>query len=287
MPLGLHSAFRSRMHAGVKPGDLVALPQNWFNASDLARPDLTREKDPVSGENRVVGYIVQLLPGNGGNMFLVAFAGSSQPVQQERTSAELEQFLVGPADHARLQALYFSLEDETNAAELSASASPRTDASHMQHPKPRASATLSALPQAAAEQPLIAPGPQPARSRLHKMSGAPPMAPTTLAATDLEAFKAQWHNKVKEFTMVGYGDGGEIRDPDGPIELHSSPWCSSAEVLTDYVVAAMTTYVFCALPLRATALWRVSSTALQVRRRPRRAAEPIHSDLAQKARCEI
>jgi hypothetical protein len=271
------------MHAGVKPGDLVALPPNWFDASDLGRPGLTREKDRVTGENRVVGYIVQLLPGNGGNTFLVAFTGSSEPVQQERTSVELEQFLVGPADHARLEALYFSVEGETNAAELS----PRRDASHGQHPKPRASAALSALPQDAAEQPLIAPGPQAARSRMHKTSGAPPMAPTTLAATDLEAFKVQWHNKVKEFTMLGYGDGGEIRDPDGPIELHSSPWCSSAEVVTDFVVAAMTTYVFCALPLRATALWRVSSTALQVRRRPRRAAEPIHSDLAQKARREI
>ena len=112
------------------------------------------------------------------------------------------------------------------------------------------------------------------------------MAPTTLAATDLEAFKVQWHNKVKEFTMLGYGDGGEIRDPDGPIEHHSSPWCSSAEVVTDFVVAAMTTYVFCALPLRATALWRVSSTALQVRRRARRAADSVQSGMAQKARCE-
>jgi hypothetical protein len=198
----------------MKPGQLVALPQNWFNASDLARPGLTREKDRVTGENRVVGYIVQLLPGNGGNKFLVAFDGSSEPVQQERTSVELEQFLVGPADHARVETLYFSLEDETNAAELSASASPRRDASHRQHPKPRASATLSALPQDAAEQPLKAPGPQPGRSRMHKTSGAPPMAPTTLAATDLEAFMAQWHNKVKELTMLGYGDGGEIRDPE-------------------------------------------------------------------------
>ena len=113
------------------------------------------------------------------------------------------------------------------------------------------------------------------------------MAPTTLAATDLEDFKARWHDKVKELTMLGYGDGGAIRDADGPIEHHSSPWCKSAEVVTDFVVAAMTTYALCALPLRATALLRVSSTALQVRRRARRAAEPIHSGLAQKARCEI
>ena len=290
IPLGLNSAFRNRLHAAVDVGKFVALPPNWFDASVLGRPDLTREKDRVTHENRVVGYIVQQVatPGDGADKFLVAFGGSpNAPVQQHRTALELEAFIVAPAEHARVSAKYFSLADEANSIDDSASASPRTEpeASPRRHPTPRASATESALPQDANVQHRTEPGPQPARCKSKKTSGAPPKQPRTLAPADLQVFTEEWHDKVKEFTMKGYG-GGEIKDTDGPIEHHSSPWCKSADVVLASVVAAMTTYAFCAPLSWATALLRLSSTTLQVRRRARRAADSVHSGMAQKARCE-
>ena len=290
IPLGLNSAFRNRLHAAVDVGKFVALPPNWFDASVLGRPDLTREKDRVTHENRVVGYIVQQVatPGDGADKFLVAFGGSpNAPVQQHRTALELEAFIVAPAEHARVSAKYFSLADEASSIDESANASPRTEpeASPRQHPTPRASATESALPQDANVQHRTEPGPQPTRCKSKKTSGAPPKQPRTLAPADLQVFTEEWHDKVKELTMKSYG-GGEIKDPDGPIELHSSPWCKSADVVLASVVAAMTTYAFCAPLSWATALLRLSSTALQVRRRARRAADSVHSGMAQKARCE-
>ena len=288
-PLGLN-AFRNRLHAAVDVGKFVALPPNWFDASVLGRPDLTREKDRVTHENRVVGYIVQQVatPGDGADKFLVAFGGSpNAPVQQHRTALELEPYILAPAEHARVSAKYFSLADEANSIDDSASASPRTEpeTSPREHPTPRASATESALPQDANVQHRTEPGPQPTRCKSKKTSGAPPKQPRTLAPADLQVFTGEWHDKVKEFTMKGYG-GGEIKDTDGPIELHSSPWCKSAGVVLASVVAAMTTYAFCAPLSWATALLRLSSTALQVRRRARRAADSVHSGMAQKARCE-
>ena len=290
IPLGLNSAFRNRLHAAVDVGKFVALPPNWFDASVLGRPDLTREKDRVTHENRVVGYIVQQVatPGDGADKFLVAFGGSpNAPVQQHRTALELEAFIVAPAEHARVSAKYFSLADEANSIDDSASASPRTEpeASPREHRTPRAAATESALPQDANVQHRTEPGPQPTRCKSKKTSGAPPKQPRTLAPADLQVFTEEWHDKVKEFTMKGYG-GGEIKDTDGPIEHHSSPWCKSADVVLASVVAAMTTYAFCAPLSWATALLRLSSTALQVRRRARRAADSVHSGMAQKARCE-
>ena len=290
IPLGLNNAFRSRLHAAVDVGKFVALPPNWFEASVLGRPDLTREKDRVTHENRVVGYIVQQVatPGDGADKFLVAFGGSpNAPVQQHRTALELEAFIVAPAEHARVSAKYFSLADEANSIDDSASASPRTEpeASPREHRTPRAAATESALPQDANVQHRTEPGPQPTRCKSKKTSGAPPKQPRTLAPADLQVFTEEWHDKVKELTMKSYG-GGEIKDPDGPIELHSSPWCKSADVVLASVVAAMTTYAFCAPLSWATALLRLSSTALQVRRRARRAADSVHSGMAQKARCE-
>ena len=288
--MGLNSAFRNRLHAAVEVGKFVALPPNWFDASVLGRPDLTREKDRVTHENRVVGYIVQQVatPGDGADKFLVAFGGSpNAPVQQHRTALELEAFIVAPAEHARVSAKYFSLADEANSIDDSASASPRTEpeASPREHRTPRAAATESALPQDANVQHRTEPGPQPTRCKSKKTSGAPPKQPRTLAPADLQVFTEEWHDKVKELTMKSYG-GGEIKDPDGPIELHSSPWCKSADVVLASVVAAMTTYAFCAPLSWATALLRLSSTALQVRRRARRAADSVHSGMAQKARCE-
>ena len=290
IPLGLNSAFRNRLHAAVDVGKFVALPPNWFDASVLGRPDLTREKDRVTHENRVVGYIVQQVatPGDGADKFLVAFGGSpNAPVQQHRTALELEAFIVAPAEHARVSAKYFSLADEANSIDDSASASPRTEpeASPREHRTPRAAATESALPQDANVQHRTEPGPQPTRCKSKKTSGAPPKQPRTLAPADLQVFTEEWHDKLKELTMKSYG-GGEIKDPDGPIELHSSPWCKSADVVLASVVAAMTTYAFCAPLSWATALLRLSSTALQVRRRARRAADSVHSGMAQKARCE-
>jgi hypothetical protein len=274
----------------VDVGKFVALPPNWFDASVLGRPDLTREKDRVTHENRVVGYIVQQVatPGDGADKFLVAFGGSpNAPVQQHRTALELEAFILAPAEHARVSAKYFSLADEANSIDDSASASPRTEpeASPREHRTPRAAATESALPQDANVQHRTEPGPQPTRCKSKKTSGAPPKQPRTLAPADLQVFTEEWHDKVKEFTMKGYG-GGEIKDTDGPIEHHSSPWCKSADVVLASVVAAMTTYAFCAPLSWATALLRLSSTALQVRRRARRAADSVHSGMAQKARCE-
>ena len=271
-------------------GKFVALPPNWFDASILGRPDLTREKDRVTHENRVVGYIVQQVatPGDGADKFLVAFGGSpNAPVQQHRTALELEPFILAPAEHARVSAKYFSLADEASSIDDSASASPRTEpeASPREHRTPRAAATESALPQDANVQHRTEPGPQPTRCKSKKTSGAPPKQPRTLAPADLQVFTEEWHDKVKELTMKSYG-GGEIKDPDGPIELHSSPWCKSADVVLAFVVAAMTTYAFCAPLSWATALLRLSSTALQVRRRARRAADSVHSGMAQKARCE-
>ncbi len=290
IPLGLNSAFRNRLHAAVDVGKFVALPPNWFDASVLGRPDLTREKDRVTHENRVVGYIVQQVatPGDGADKFLVAFGGSpNAPVQQHRTALELEAFVLAPADQARVSVKYFSLADEANSIDDSASASPRTEpeASPREHRTPRAAATESALPQDANVQHRTEPGPQPTRCKSKKTSGAPPKQPRTLAPADLQVFTEEWHDRVKEFTMKGYG-GGEIKDTDGPIELHSSPWCKSADVVLASVVAAMTTYAFCAPLSWATALLRLSSTALQVRRRARRAADSVHSGMAQKARCE-
>ena len=279
IPLGLNNAFRSRLHAAVDVGKFVALPPNWFEASVLGRPDLTREKDRVTHENRVVGYIVQQVatPGDGADKFLVAFGGSpNAPVQQHRTALELEPYILAPAEHARVSAKYFSLADEANSIDDSASASPRTEpeASPREHRTPRAAATESALPQDANVQHRTEPGPQPTRCKSKKTSGAPPKQPRTLAPADLQVFTEEWHDRVKEFTMKGYG-GGEIKDTDGPIELHSSPWCKSADVVLASVVAAMTTYAFCAPLSWATALLRLSSTALQVRRRARRAADSV------------
>ena len=290
IPVGLNSAFRNRLHAAVEVGKFVALPPSWFDASDLGRPGLTREKDRVTHESRVVGYIVQLVatPGDGANKFLVAFGGPpNAPVQQHRTALELEAFVLAPADQARVSVKYFSLADEANSNDESTSASPRTEpeTSPRQHPTPRASATESTLPQDANVQHRTEPGPQSTRCTSKKTSGAPPKEPRTLALADLQVFTAEWHDKVKEFTMLGYG-GGEIKDSDGPIELHSSPWCKSVEVVLASVVAAMTTYAFCAPLSWATALLRLSSTTLQVRRRARRAADSVHSGMAQKARCE-
>ena len=217
--------------AVTKVGSFVKFPPNWIPAGTK---HLKRYKDPVSGENTVIGYVVEKGPTARveEGKFLVDCDGTPQ-VLQERSAAELEPLLAAPSECARLAEVFFCPAEKSSVTVRSS----EHDDGELQVRD--GSVPKSMLSTEEPSQPRL-PTAHPTRQGRRMNPEEPPTAPTTLSEEDLTSFNKAWEQKLKEFAMAAYA-GGEIKNNTnhGPVEDHESPYCKSADTVVDIVLAKM------------------------------------------------
>jgi hypothetical protein len=215
--------------AGVQVGSFVLFPPSWIPANTK---NLKRFKDPVSGDNAVIGYVVEKGPTQrvAEGKFLVDCEGAPH-VLQERTAAELEPLLAPPSESARLAELFFSPPDRSSITMGPSERDEELQVHDGSLPKSMPSTEEGSQPRL--------PTAHPTRQGRRKPED-PPAAPTTLSEEDLQSFNKAWEQKLKEFAMAAYA-GGEIKNNTnhGPVEDHESPYCKSADTVVDIVFAKM------------------------------------------------
>jgi hypothetical protein len=224
-------ACQTALVAGVRVGSFVLFPPSWIPANTK---NLKRFKDPVSGDNAVIGYVVEKGPTQrvAEGKFLVDCDGAPH-VLQERTAAELEPLLAPPSESARLAELFFTPPDRSS---ITMGPSERDEGELQVHdgslPKSMPSTVEGSQPRL--------PTAHPTRQGRRVNPEDPPTAPTTLSEEDLKSFNKAWEQKLKEFAMAAYA-GGEIKNNTnhGPVEDHESPYCKSADTVVDIVFAKM------------------------------------------------